>query len=342
MASARATPTVPLRDPLHAASQASRQSPALRGAHNARYDRGMAKASFAQDLTWRIETAAYDVVEALARLFPIDAVSDFGAWLFRRLGPVSGARRVVETNMRIAFPEASDDEIARLLDTQWGEVGRWFAEFPILDRIIADPSRVEVVGAERLKAIAEGAGPVVFISGHFSSFEIMPAVIIHAGVTCQITYRATNNPYVDERIRKARFRYGVRLFAPKGSEGARELLRALSRGESVALMNDQKFNGGIAAPLFGVTAHTAPGPSTFALRFGVPLQPMSVQRTGKARFRVIVHDPIHLADTGDRTADIEAGVRRINAFIEDRIRDRPTEWFWVHRRWPSEVYKRDR
>jgi KDO2-lipid IV(A) lauroyltransferase len=146
---------------------------------------------------------------------------------------------------------------------------------------------------------------------------------------------------VDARVRKNRFRYGVRLFAPKGLEGARELMRALERGESVALMNDQKFNGGIAAPLFGVLAHTAPGPSAFALRFGIPLQPLSLQRIGdQARFKLIVHDPIHLRDTGDRNADIEAGVCRINAFIEDRVRERPTEWFWVHRRWPNEVYRR--
>jgi KDO2-lipid IV(A) lauroyltransferase len=300
------------------------------------------KASFGQDLLWRMEAFAYDVAAGLARVFPIDAVSDFGAWLFKTLGPRTSANRVVERNLRIAFPQASEAEIARLLDEQWGHAGRWFAEFPILDKIIADPSRVEVVGAERLQAIAQGAGPVVFISGHFSSFEIMPAVIIHSGVTCQITYRATNNPYVDERIRASRWRYGVRLFAPKGTDGARELIRALSRGESVALMNDQKFNGGVAAPLFGLTAYTAPGPSTFALRFGVPLQPMSVQRKEKARFRVVVHEPILLEDTGDRNADIETGVRRVNAFIEERVRERPAEWFWVHKRWPNEEYRRRR
>ncbi|HET6970094.1 MAG TPA: lipid A biosynthesis acyltransferase, partial [Phenylobacterium sp.] len=201
--------------------------------------------------------------------------------------------------------------------------------------------RVEVVNAERLAEIAAQKVPVVFVSGHLSNWEVMPAAIVDSGVTGEMTYRAANNPYVDKRIRDSRFRYGVRLFAPKGLEGARELMRALGRGESVALMNDQKFNGGIAAPLFGVMAHTAPGPSTFALRFGIPLQPMSVQRIGPgARFKVIVHEPIRLEDTGDRDADLEAGVRRINAFIEDRVRARPTEWFWVHRRWPNEVYRR--
>ncbi|MFY8208989.1 MAG: lysophospholipid acyltransferase family protein, partial [Caulobacter sp.] len=147
-----------------------------------------------------------------------------------------------------------------------------------------------------------------------------------------------NNPYVDKRIKESRFRYGVRLFAPKGGDGARELLEGMKQGKSVALMNDQKFNSGVAAPFFGHLAHTAPGPTRLAIRFGTVLQPMSVQRLKGARFRAVVHDPIVPPKTGDRTADIEAGVRMINAFMEDRIRERPAEWFWVHRRWPNEVY----
>ena len=302
----------------------------------------IAKASLAQDIAWRLEALGYDLVTGLARLFPIDMVSDFGAFLFKYLGPLTSTHRVAETNLRIAFPQADDTEITRLLDAQWQGLGRWVVEFPILDKIIADPTRVTLVNGERLSEIAKTGQSVVFISGHFSSMEIMPAAIIHAGITCQITYRATNNPHVDARIRKSRFRYGVRLFAPKGGDGARELIRALARGESVALMNDQKFNGGVAAPLFGVMAHTAPGPCSFALRFNIPLQPMSVQRTHKARFRVVVHDPISLTNTGDRNADIEVGVRQVNAFIEARVRDRPEEWFWVHKRWPNEVYKPSR
>jgi KDO2-lipid IV(A) lauroyltransferase len=298
--------------------------------------------SLAQDIAWRLEALGFDLLTGLARALPIDLVSDFGAWLFQRLGPLTSAHRTAETNLRIAFPEASDAEIARLLRAQWDQAGRWAMEFPILDRIIADPSRVEVEGAERLAEIARGGQPVVFISGHFSSFEIMPAVIIHSGVTCQITYRAANNPYVDARFRESRWRYGVRLFAPKGGDGARELLDAMARGESVALMNDQKFNGGVEAPLFGVPAHTAPGPTRLALRFDTVLQPMSVQRTRKARFRVVVHEPIVLERTRDRAADIEAGVRQVNAFIEARVRERPTEWFWIHKRWPNDIYKRPR
>jgi KDO2-lipid IV(A) lauroyltransferase len=301
-----------------------------------------AEPSLGQRVLWRLEAFAYDVAAGLARLFPVDAVSDFGAWLVGGLGPLTSANRVAGINLRIAFPEASDPEIEALLRAQWREMGRWLAEFPIMDRIAGDPSRIEVVHRERLTRLGQGGGPAVLISGHFSNFEVMAAAIVQAGVPCQVTYRAFNNPYMDKRVVDGRFAYGVRMFAPKGLKGGRELMRAIGRGESIAIMNDQKFNTGVEAPLFGVTAHTADGPATYALRFGIPILPMSVQRTRKARFQVVVHEPIDLEDTGDRDADIEAGVRRINAFVEDRVRARPTEWFWAHRRWPNAHYRREK
>src|SRR5258706_9776975 len=92
-----------------------------------------------QIILWRIEALLFDCAYFLSRLFPIDSVSDFGSWLFRRLGPLTGANRVAETNLRIVFPDAPDNEIAELLDAQWGETGRWLAEFLILDRVADDP-----------------------------------------------------------------------------------------------------------------------------------------------------------------------------------------------------------
>ncbi|MDG2523219.1 lysophospholipid acyltransferase family protein [Caulobacter segnis] len=293
---------------------------------------------FAQDLAWRLEALAFDAFTGAMRLLPVDWASAFGGALTRTLGPLTGAHKTADRNLRLAFPGKDEAWRADILKKQWDEVGRTFAEFPIMDRIILSPDRVEIENAERLAQIAARREPVVFISGHFSNWEVMPAAIVQTGVDCQITYRAANNPYVDARIRKSRFRYGVRLFAPKGGDGAKELLAALKTGQSVALMNDQKFNGGVAAPFFGHLAHTAPGPTRLALRFGTVLQPMTVERTKGARFKAVVHEPIVLEHTDDRTADIEAGVRRINDLVEAQIRKRPHEWFWVHKRWSAEAY----
>jgi KDO2-lipid IV(A) lauroyltransferase len=291
-----------------------------------------------QDLVWRLEAAAFAGFTLVNRALPLEWVSGFGGWLLRTFGPLTRYHDVAERNIRIVFPDMAPAERRRLLAAQWDNLGRTFAEFPQEDRITPASGRVEMVGGERLEEIARSGEPVVFISGHFANFEVMSAAILHYGVPCQITYRAANNPYIERQFRESRARYGVKLFAPKGGDGARELLEGLKRGESAALMNDQKFNQGLPIPFFGRPAWTAPGPARMALRFGCVLQPLSVRRLKGATFRVVVHAPIELEKTGDRARDIEAGVRRVSAFIEDRVREHPDDWFWVHRRWPREVY----
>lgn len=287
---------------------------------------------------WRAEVIGFQVGSFLLRLLPVDAASAFGGWFFRTFGPLTRAARTVERNLRLAFPRMDTAERARITAAQWDSCGRYFTELTMMDRLTVASGRVEVVGAERLAAIAASGQPTVFISGHLSNCEIMSSVILEAGIDCVITYRAANNPLFNAAMMRTRARYGVKLFAAKGAEGTRGLITAMNAGRSVALMNDQKNNGGVAAPFFGQPAHTASGPTKLALRSGGVLQPMSVQRLQGARFRVTAHEPIVLERTGDRAADVEAGVVRINAFIEDRVRERPEEWFWVHKRWSDAAY----
>jgi len=104
-------------------------------------------------------------------------------------------------------------------------------------------------------------------------------------------------------------------------------------------MNDQKFNGGISLPFFGHAAMTAPGPTRLALKYKVPIVPVSTVRTGPARFRVTFHEPFVPEDTGHTEADIERAVARISAFIEAQVRAEPGQWFWQHRRWPKEAWR---
>jgi KDO2-lipid IV(A) lauroyltransferase len=285
-----------------------------------------------------LELIGYVAFTGLIRALPIDWASGFGGWVLKIFGPLTSIHKTADMNIRLAFPDMSVADRKRLLTAQWENTGRVFAEFPILDRLTPASDRIEMVNGERLDAIREAGKPVVFVSGHFASFEIMPATILHYGIDCEITYRAANNPFVESRLRKARARYGVKRFAPKGGEGARDMLVGMKEGASVALMNDQKFNRGLAVPFFGHDAYTAPGPSRLALRFDTVLQPMTVRRTKGARFQVTVHEPIELVRTKDRAFDIEQGVRRITAFVENEVRTHPEDWFWVHKRWPNELY----
>jgi KDO2-lipid IV(A) lauroyltransferase len=290
-----------------------------------------------QDLIWRLEAVGFAAFIGLMRLLGVQRASGLGGWLLRTLGPKTGTQRTVMRNLRIAFPYMPLAVRERLALDQWEQTGRAFAETALMDRIVAQ-NRIEVVGLERLHAIRDSGRPVVFVGGHFANIETLAATIIGSGVPCQITYRAANNPYVDAQIIAARARYGITLFAPKGGDGARELLAGMARGESVALMNDQKFSEGPEVTFFGQPVNAAPGPSRLALKFGTVLQPMSVVRLPGVRFRLTVYDPIALEKTGDRSADIARGVQATTRFIEDRVRENPVDWFWVHKRWPDRVY----
>ena len=291
-----------------------------------------------QDLQWRIETAGYDLVAAIMRIVPIDGASGFGGALFQLLGPLTSAHRTALRNLRLAFPEWDEVERQRMAKAQWENVGRVLIEFFIMDKIMSDPARVEVIGQEKLDAIVKSGRAAMFVSGHFANWEVMAAAGQRVGIDGVLAYRGANNPYIDARMRESRRRYGVTLFAPKGAKGGREMMSALSRGVSVGILSDQKYYEGLLTPFFGHLVRTQHAPVRFAMRFGAHLQPGWVERGKGARFRLYIGDEIPLPAEGGTPEDVEAGVRAINAFIESRARARPWEYWWVHRRFPDPLY----
>lgn len=300
--------------------------------------KGDGAAKLGQDIVWRLEAAAFQALFGFLRLLGVERASGFGGKLLRTLGPLTGTHRTVTRNLRIAFPDMDEGERDRLAVDQWEQTGRTFAELAVMDRLTPESGRIDIVGLERLHAVRDSGRPVVLISGHLANFEVMAAVIMAAGVPCQVTYRAANNPYVDALIRQSRERYGIKLFAPKG-DGTRELMAGMKRGESIALLVDQKYSQGPEVEFFGQPVNASPGAARMALKFGTVMQPLSVVRLPGVRFRVTAHEPIAVPDTGDRAADVLAGVQAANRFVEDRVREYPVDWFWVHKRWPPQVYE---
>jgi KDO2-lipid IV(A) lauroyltransferase len=216
-------------------------------------------------------------------------------------------------------------------------LGRTFAEFPLTDRLkpFSKNSRVEIRGLEHFTENQ----PAIMISGHFANWEVMATVLTQSQHTTHITYRKINNPLIDARVRKQREAYGTKFLIQKtGHASGRELFETLKKGESVALLNDQKFNAGLEVPFFGEPAMTAQGAVRLALKTKRPLVPMCVTRQ-KSKFIVTFYPPIALEFTGDRAADVLAGVLQVNDFIEARVREAPAQWFWVHRRWPKSLYR---
>lgn len=297
------------------------------------------RSSWKQRLMWRIETIGWDVIYWWPmKALGAERASNFVGWLAKKIGPRMSQHKTAVRNLRLAFPDWSEDKIQETAIASWETVGRTAGELPHLPKI--DPyksDRVEMIGLEHLDQVEASGKGAVMISGHFANWEVMAAVICNHPADCLVTYRALNNPHIDRRLNKVRHDYGIGVLTPKGM-GTRELMRALGKGRAVALLNDQKFNQGLAIPFFGHDAMTAPGPSRLAMKYDVPIVPVSTVRTGPARFRVTIHEPITPADTGDTEADLRATVQKITDFIEARVRENPEQWFWQHRRWPKEAW----
>jgi KDO2-lipid IV(A) lauroyltransferase len=288
----------------------------------------------------RIEAAGFRFFLSHYGRKPIEQAAADCAAFVRAVGPLTSAQATATKNLRLAFPDETERWRIDVRRAMWDGIGQAAGEFPHLHEINAyqDNGRIDVSGVEVLDAVKSSGKGAVFISGHFANWELMAAAIAQRGVPCHMTYRPANNPIIDAEIIRVRGHYGAKMQSAKGKEGGMGLLRGLARGESVALMNDQKYNEGVAAPLFGHDCMTADGPTRLALRFGVPLIPLSMRRVGLARYAITVHAPLPLDREGPRDEAVKNAVVRINAFMEARIREAPAEWFWVHKRWPKEAW----
>jgi KDO2-lipid IV(A) lauroyltransferase len=164
----------------------------------------------------------------------------------------------------------------------------------------------------------------------------MPAAAAQRGYDGGTVYRPVNNPYVDHWIVKQRIKAGSKEMITKGPLGTRRIFTLLRRGKAIFLLVDQKTNEGVAAPFFGQAAMTTPAPAGLALRLGAILLPVWNERLDGARFRMHIHPPIRFTPTGNSNEDVQALTARINKAIEECVRERPSQWLWIHRRWPRE------
>ena len=276
--------------------------------------------------------AAYSVFAAL----PLDAASALGGWLARTVGPRLEISRRAFDNLGRAFPEKSPGEIKAIVRGMWENLGRVAAEYPHLGEIeiYGNDGRVEVHGIENVDRLRDDGLPGIFFSAHIGNWEIISLAATQRGLPLDRVYRAANNRLVEWLYRRGRATVEGALI-PKGPAGARLLLRSLKDGKHLGMLVDQKMNDGIAAPFFGRDAMTAPALAELALRFDCPVVPARVERLEGARFRITIYPPLDLVATGERRADVIAGMTKVNALIESWVREHPEQWLWLHNRWPD-------
>lgn len=287
---------------------------------------------------FRLEALGFFAYTGGLSALGLERASNWGAAIVPPVGSLTSAHTTAIRNIRMSFPNENEAWHQEVRKASWAELGRMSGEFPHMGKFVQKLETGEVTfeGRERIEAtIGKGA---VFIGGHFSNWEITSLCLAQTDHDCHFTYRPANNPIIDKYIVDTRRAFGLELQAAKGETGGMGLLRSLMKKRSVALMNDQKYNKGLATPLFGYDCMTADGPTRMALRFKVPLIPITGRRIEGTRFVATAYPPIELDYDNPGDEAVAAGVLRVNQFMEARIREAPEQWFWSHRRWPKEAW----
>jgi Kdo2-lipid IVA lauroyltransferase/acyltransferase len=304
----------------------------------------MAAPSPWQDLRFRVEYAGLRVVIALARLLPLDLAVAWSARAWRSLAPKLNPKRhgIALSNLRIAFPDKTAAEHEAICMAHWENLGRVIAETIQVDRVLKDPTRIEIPNQSLLTRYRGKLGPAIGVSLHMGNWELAVWPLLVADANPGAIYRAFDNPYVDRYLSaKRRALYPGGLFGRRGAAKpiddlnmARRLTDHVRRGGRLGIICDQYYRRGLPVPFFGRMTLAQPIAAILARRTGARIWMARCVRLGSSsRFRVEIKE-LRIPRTANTAADIRLALRDMHRQFETWVRDAPAQWMWSHKIWP--------
>ena len=274
----------------------------------------------------------------ILKLFPPDMAINFMDRVARWIGPKTGRHKLTLINLRNAFPEKSDAEIAAIALESWGNMGRLAAEYVFLDQLFdfdparAEPGRVEVSGIPLFLELRDNPRPFIVFTAHSGNFEMLPVAGSAFGLDVTVLFRPPNNPYLADRVFEFRKeRMGNLVPSHAGSSFA--LARQLERGGGVGVLVDQKFSKGLKTKFFGQPVQTNPLLAKLVRQFNCEVYPARCIRLPGNRFRLELEPAVEIPRRADGSVDVTATAQMLNDKVESWVREYPGQWLWYHDRW---------
>lgn len=243
------------------------------------------------------------------------------------LGLAAERRRAAAINLELCFPELNQAARDKLLRESFRDLGIGLFEFARAWWGTVTPmrGRVRIEGMEAvLRLRAQGRG-VLLVSGHFMTLEMCGRLMCDqlplAGM-----YRRHRSPVLEWAVKRGRLRYAAAMFS---NEEIRPAMRHLKQGGMLWYAPDQDMRGKdtVFAPFFGVPAATITATHQFARLSGCAVVPFFHRRIG-ADYVLRLGEPLH----DFPSADVLADTSRVNGAIESMVRQAPSQYLWIHRR----------
>ena len=268
---------------------------------------------------------------AIFKILGIKISSFISGKLFELIGPFFRSKKIIDENIKRAFPKIEQDKITKIKSSMWNNYGRVFAEYMFIKSFRNNSLNKNIIvkGKEILEDIKKNNKKVIFISGHFSNFELMAMQIEKFGIKLATIYRPLNNIFLNSIMERIRKKYICKNQIKKGIGGLKELMKLNKNGYSTALMIDQRVSEGSKVNFFNEKAFTTTIPAQLIKRFNISIVPIFIERFDDIKFEMTVHRPINFSDDNS----IEDITENLNGVIEKMIIKNPKNWIWSHNRW---------
>ena len=256
--------------------------------------------------------------------------SNLGNFIGRFFGPLFRSKKLIKKNLDqsgIIDKKNYNNIISKI----YGNYGRILAEYPFLKKFRNNKLNkyIEIEGAENLEKIKKEKKRVVFISGHFNNFELMALQIEKSGINLCAIYRPLNNMFLNNTMEEIRKNFICKNQIKKGRSGTRQIIENLNKGNSVALMIDQRVREGIKTNFFGKEASTTTIPAQLIRKYKCDLVPIYIERRKKYYFKMFVSEPIKIGSN----KSINEITEHLNKILEKMILKNIDQWIWTHDRW---------
>ena len=265
------------------------------------------------------------------KILGIKLASFLSGKIFQIVGPLFRPKELINSNIKRAFPKIDEINLKKISTSMWNNYGRVFAEYMFIKNFRSGELNKNIIleGEEILQDIKINKKRVVFISGHFSNFELMAMQIEKIGIKIAAIYRPLNNIFLNQIMEKIRKNYICKYQIKKGIGGIKELVKLNNDGFSTALMIDQRVSEGVKSNFFNEKAFTTTIPAQLVKKYKIPVVPIFIERFDNVKFKITVVKPINF----DENKSVEDITDHLNKVLENFIKNKPNYWIWSHNRW---------
>ena len=267
----------------------------------------------------------------LFKIFGFKISSSIGGKLFEIIGPIFRSKKLIDSNIKKAVPNINSEDLEKTTRLMWNNYGRIFAEYVFIKSFRNGKlnSRISIEGQDILEEIKKLNQQVVFISGHFSNFELMAMHLEKVGIKLTAIYRPLNNIFLNIIMENIRKKYICKNQIKKGIGGMKKIIHLKRQNYSTALMIDQRVSEGIRSNFFNNPALTTTIPAQLVKKFKIPVVPIFIERVNNLNFKITISKPINFTDNDS----IKKITDDLNKVLETMILHKPEQWIWSHNRW---------